>query len=520
MASSFLVFATRQRTWGLWRRDRVFWAIFGCALLLGLAYNAVILPGFGPDEPRHLAYVRLLFEEHRFPLQLPNGSEYGGAHSYHPPAYYVLLVPFYAIGRSLPGESVWHLLRLVSLGLCLAALPLIYDIAWRAGSFVSRDDEARAAIARFTVAGVALLPIWGMTGGIINNDCALVLCVAAFVWLLCVRFSNDFSWKSAFWLGLVFGLGALSKATAVLCDGAALLGFCWLGTRAHRAAKTPGRAFLWARAGAALALGIVIAAPWYVRNAALYGTFQPVPSGFTNPALPAPSNGMLVMAMHPHFPALFEQANWGIFYTLWSQRDWILQQKSPFPIAPLNPTQNALYLSLTSLVAFAALGHLRRPRTKPNGNASPATANTTGEIVNTTSASLNSTHENTNATGENTNATPANSNATFDNTSSTQENTNSTGKNVKTTTEKTDVAPANANATASKADVTLANTSATRQNVDATLASATEELDSKRAVAVSYATFGVAWLACLQVALFVHWGQAEGGRYLLPDFSG
>ncbi len=211
--------STHNDARGLWRRDRVFWMIFALAVVLGLAYNAAVMIGFGPDELRHMAYVRLLLDEHRFPLQLPNGSEYGGAHSYHPPAYYLLLVPFYALGRGLPGEGVWHLLRFVSLGLCLAALPMIYDIAWRAGTIArteprtEEDASARTNIARFAVAGVALLPIWGMTGGIINNDSALLLSVVAFVWLLFVRFADELSWKSAALLGLVFGLGALSKAT-------------------------------------------------------------------------------------------------------------------------------------------------------------------------------------------------------------------------------------------------------------------------------------------------------------------
>jgi len=30
----------------------------------------------------------------------------------------------------------------------------------------------------------------------------------------------------------------------------------------------------------------------------------------------------------------------------------------------------------------------------------------------------------------------------------------------------------------------------------------------------------ITYFACLQNALFVHWGQHEGGRYLIPVFSG
>ena len=34
--------------------NRGLWIVMAAALVLGLIYNAVILPGYGPDEPRHL----------------------------------------------------------------------------------------------------------------------------------------------------------------------------------------------------------------------------------------------------------------------------------------------------------------------------------------------------------------------------------------------------------------------------------------------------------------------------------
>ncbi len=97
------------------RDDRVLWAIIGVSIVLGLIYNAVILIGFGPDEPRHMAYVKLLAEEHIFPFILPDGNEYKGAHSLHPPLYYVLLVPLYWLAHSWPADAVWHLARVFSL---------------------------------------------------------------------------------------------------------------------------------------------------------------------------------------------------------------------------------------------------------------------------------------------------------------------------------------------------------------------------------------------------------------------
>lgn len=387
------------------RFDRVFWVILGVAVLLGLIYNSVILPGFGPDEPRHLAYIRLLAEQHTWPYQLPNGSEYGGAHTYHPPLYYLILAPFYLLLSGLPQTAIYHALRLISLVFCLGTLPLIYQIAWNAGG-------GNRLVARFAVAVAALMPLFGMTEGIINNDAALLFFVTLFFWAVCVPYAHDKSWRAALILGVIFGAGALSKATALLCDGAVLVLWLWL----QNGKSAPRHLDSWKRGALVLGVAALLCGPWYLRNRALYGTFQPVPIGFTNPALPAPSNGPLVMAMHPNFPPLFAIANRGIFNTLWAQRDWLMQRQTTPPSTAFQPVQGAIYLALLGFVALAALGHLRRKGRQSKASISP--------------------------------------------------------------------------------------------------------LQQNLACAAPYLAFGVAWFACLQVALFVHWGQAEGGRYLLPAVAG
>lgn len=388
------------------RFDRVFWLLLGAALVLGLVYNGAILPGFGPDEARHFAYVKLLAQKHVLPFQLPGGAEYEGAHSYHPPLYYLILTPFFLLLQGLPENALYHALRLVSLVLCLGTLPLIYQIAWRAGG-------GNLLVARFAVAVVALLPLFGMTQGILNNDAALLFFVTLFLWALCVRYADDRSLRAALIVGVIFGLGALSKATALLCDGAVLVWWLW----AQNGRGAPLRADFWKRGALILGVAALLCGPWYFRNRALYGTFQPVPAGYTNPALPDPSNGPLVMAMHPNFPSLFAYANHGIFNTLWAQRDWLMQRQTvPFS-AEIQPVQGAIYLALSLFVAVAVLGNLRRTRDAP----SPVLV------------------------------TP-------------------------------------------------------RQQ--------------RLALGAPYLAFVVAWFACLQVALFVHWGQAEGGRYLLPAIAG
>lgn len=315
-----------------WRNDRALGATLLMALVLGLFYNFVILPGFGPDEMRHFAYVRLLWEEQRFPFLLPDGKEYRGAHSLHPPVYYLLLTPLFGLLHSLPEAAIYHGLRMISLLLCLGSLPLLFDVALRA--------SGNRWVARSTVAIFALAPIFGMTSGGVNNDSASVFAVALFLWLLS-RIEGNITPGNAVLLGLVFGLGMLCKATVALCDGAALLLFLWVRYGLSSAS-------FWRGMGIALTVALVVALPWYLRNFGLYGKFSPIESGYSSPALPAPSNGILVMMMHPNFPTLFGYANWGIFYSLWSQKDWI-------PEAIRTP----IYLALVAVVLGAIAGQLK-----------------------------------------------------------------------------------------------------------------------------------------------------------------
>ena len=52
--------------------------------------------------------------------------------------------------------------------------------------------------------------------------------------------------------------------------------------------------------------------------------------------------------MHPNFPGVFALANWGVFYSLWSQKDWI-----PEAIRTL------IYILLVGAVSLAAVGHIK-----------------------------------------------------------------------------------------------------------------------------------------------------------------
>ncbi|HEX8237910.1 MAG TPA: glycosyltransferase family 39 protein [Abditibacteriaceae bacterium] len=410
-----------------WRTDRVLVALMLLATLFGLIYNGVIRLGYGPDEGRHMNYVKLLYNEHTLPYQEPDPNnigqvkEHGDAHTFHPPLYHLLFVPFYAVLRLMPGESEWHVLRVLSLLLCVGALPLFYEVALRAGG----GDRW---LARLVTAQVALLPIFGMTAGIINNDSATLFAVAVFLWLLVVRYATHSSFKSAAVLGVCMGLGGLCKATALLCDGVALLAYLWIQAGRPAVRTRVMRTRLIGCVAVTLGIAFLLVLPWHLRSFNLYGTWTPLPPPMPSPALPAPSNGALVIILHENFPLHFWWANWGLFYTLWSQRDWLLQRASSS--VALQPAQLAIYLLLLLYSVAALVGTLvARRKTQPSS------------------------------------------------------------------------------------DLELAQ--------DVEIGAVTDsQLAQRIALWGSYGAFIATWLTVLQVALFMHWGWAEGGRYLGPGLVG
>ena len=335
-------------------QDRRWLLVLGLACLLGLIHNFAVLIGYGPDEVRHMNFVTLLLDEHRLPQILPDGTEYAGAHPLHPPYYYFLLAPIIALFRALPGGFEWHIARLISLILCLGSLVLLRQIALVAGA--DKPKSART-FALFVVVGVGLLPIFGMTAGTINNDSAMLFCVTWFLWLLAVKFPRDESFKAAIILGLVFGLGGGAKATALICNGIALVAYLWAqnGVRGLFNPRTL------ARFATVIGVAVFVCGWWYARNQMLYGRLTPIALGYS-PAdlgwLPAATAGKLVQTMHPNFPGLVGQAIIGIFDSMWSQKDWIPENLR----API-------YWPLAGFVVVGLLGLLRAKKVESEATA-------------------------------------------------------------------------------------------------------------------------------------------------------
>jgi hypothetical protein len=354
---------TRARRAG---RLRLVWALplLLCAAL-AITYSYVIPLGYGPDEPRHYAFVRLLWVHHQLPRLLPDGSELGNATVYHPPTYYLLegllWYPGHWLGRVaapalttglarrlvigvepvplpsflLPDAVTYRLMRFTSVGWGVASLALVL-------AALRTLWPHRPAVALSVGLLLALWPHAAMNFATITNDVAANLVGALFVWYWACRApQGPGDWRHAARAGAITGLGAMMKAQLLLCLTPVMLvglalpyGRSWWKQRQW-----------WTQAAVALLVLMIIAGPWYARNLCLYGQinyvapgYRIIPPGLT--VLDALLVGLLGRALRAVLG--------GLFRSIWAQVGWF-----PAAVAP------QLYLLLGLLVLAAVAGWIR-----------------------------------------------------------------------------------------------------------------------------------------------------------------
>lgn len=188
----------------------------------------------------------------------------------HPPFYYVmqaavahgvisLFPPLYGLAVDV---QLW-LYRLVNI-LLVVPLPLLsYVIARR----VTASPSLQAAAAVFPLC----LPALSFRNGpMVNNDNLTVLIGALVVLLLLQTIQDGLEWRRTLGVGLLVGLGALTKGTMLIFAPVVAVAYLlriareeeerWLGT---------------AHLGAAGLLGALSGGWWYLRNVMRYGEIQP-----------------------------------------------------------------------------------------------------------------------------------------------------------------------------------------------------------------------------------------------------
>jgi hypothetical protein len=129
----------------------------------------------------------------------------------HPPLYYALLAPLYSLSKSWSLADQLFLLRSVSYGMAWLALCIA---AWNAGLFVPTHDPKLRALARLAPGlWPFVFPGWFPEMARLGNDSLIVLLTAA-AWTLLLKFVSNrgsIRWHAA--LGVICGLGLLTKAT-------------------------------------------------------------------------------------------------------------------------------------------------------------------------------------------------------------------------------------------------------------------------------------------------------------------
>jgi hypothetical protein len=302
-----------------WERYPV--AVLLLFLVLAYTYVWVIQPGYGPDEPRHFAYVKRLVERHELPL-LVNGREEDGAHTLHPPLYYLLMTPVYAATRGLGDAGSIRAIKHVSPLLQLAALLLFLATLRRLF-----PDRPFAVAAGLTV--VALLPEYQLEASVMNNDGLAVLLGSLWLWYLVRTWDEPPNVRTAVIAGLIMAAFVNTKATGWT------LSPLWLFALHFRARDDRPRRMGYVRdLFIGYAVLLLLGTWWYVRNYQLYGA--PVPLDFMGGRLHPHSSrtGQELTPIEVYTSGEIVPLGWramvGLFQSFWSQIDWIDEDLRPF----------------------------------------------------------------------------------------------------------------------------------------------------------------------------------------------
>ncbi len=307
-----------------------------------LSYGRAPAPDIGsPDERQHANYVAELVEGKGYPVFKPLGPDAGEHIEDHQAPLYYTLAAGYAKVAGLNGDAIRS-----TEGKPLRWLNLLVGAATVAGAFaVGRWGFGRRDLGLIAAAFAALLPMNVAMSGAVNNDPLLIALCTWGLALAARGVREGWSVRLALGLGVVTGLAALTKTSALAL--LPVLGFAaWL--------RRPTRVqFL-----AVLAPAILLPLPWWIRNQALYGDF------FALRAFKSAFGGTAQAADFIQGQGLFSYLS---MVAWWTARSFIgafgymdiwLNERSH----PAASTPNALYRVMIALLFAAFVGWLLRLR--------------------------------------------------------------------------------------------------------------------------------------------------------------
>lgn len=232
-------------------------AILVIHVILAAVYWHYTPYGAAPDEVPHARYIEHLVNARALPVYETGAAE--GYEFYQPPLYYVLAVPFYAVGKIAGMGNPAALARLLSLILGGLSIIVTYAAVVRA---LPRRRELALASAGF----VAFLPTHVMTSSMVSNDILMELVFGAALLLMAIGLTDGFSIRRSAGLGVIIGLGILTKMTCLALIPIAAVA-CFL---AWKPQNTEAKTRL-ASVGVCFGAALVIGGWWFIRSGIVYG---------------------------------------------------------------------------------------------------------------------------------------------------------------------------------------------------------------------------------------------------------
>lgn len=209
-----------------------------------------------PDERQHANYIAHVMAGKGLPVFDPKSPDlFETYQSHQPPLYYVLAAGWCkALGADPQAVPDFAKVRSLNIVIGLATvLGLFFGGLWGIG----RRDVG------FAAAAVSLMPMnIGLHGAVSNDPLLIALCT----WVLAViakALVEGWTLRLALIAGVLTGLACLTKTTAVTLLPILALAFV-LG-------RKEGKGVDWKVASAAGCAALVLAVPWWMRNASLYG---------------------------------------------------------------------------------------------------------------------------------------------------------------------------------------------------------------------------------------------------------
>lgn len=264
-------------------------------LLIGLVY-LYAAPNFeASDSAQHIGVIKWIAERAELPVQSADHAQLFGQEASQPPLYYLLMAqvwrafdtadfderyrpsPFTVIGvparrgnrnlliykqvypPDLSGSSLaLYAIRFLSLCMGAATVAAVYQAA-------RTVLPGQTGVALLAASLTAFNPQFLFISASVSNDALINLLAALLGWRMLLLLRDGFDTRRSLLLALLIALAALTKLSGLTVAAAVGLAAFW--TLARRR-DFRGFALL---AGATLALTLLIAGSWYLRNLSLYG---------------------------------------------------------------------------------------------------------------------------------------------------------------------------------------------------------------------------------------------------------